>query len=188
MSTNNKSCHGQFDCMQNSSTSMPLNFLFRKAWKLKTVWFHMVWHLKNKGFAQTSKLTLSKITKPVHTSKSKERISTRSTKNSNGEILNLKPNELVEVRSEQEILQTLNAKKRHKGLLWMAGMRKYCGKRYKVFKRLDTILLESNGELRKMKNTVLLESVMCDGYEFFGCDRSCFHYWREAWLKRVEPN
>jgi hypothetical protein len=64
-------------------------------------------------------------------------------------------------------------------------MKDYCGKRYRVFKRLETILLESNGQLRKMKNTVLLEGVTCDGSEFYGCDRSCFHYWREVWLRRA---
>lgn len=46
-------------------------------------------------------------------------------------------------------------------------------------------MLETNGELRKMKNTVLLEGAMCDGKAFSGCDRSCFHFWREVWLRRV---
>jgi hypothetical protein len=44
-------------------------------------------------------------------------------------------------------------------------------------------MLEGSGELRKLQNTVLLEGVMCDG--IFGCDRSCFQFWREAWLRRV---
>ncbi|MCK4793403.1 MAG: hypothetical protein KAV87_57270 [Desulfobacteraceae bacterium] len=105
---------------------------------------------------------------------------------SDEQVLNLKPGELVEVKSEEEILATLDENKKNKGLLWMAGMRNFCGKRFRVFKKLETILLESNGEYRKMKNTVLLEGVMCTGEEFYGCDRSCFHYWREVWLKRVE--
>lgn len=102
------------------------------------------------------------------------------------ERLGLKPGELVEVKSESEIRATLDEKARNRGMLWMPNMRKFCGKRYRVYKRLERILLESNGEHRNVKDTVLLEGVLCDGEEWFGCDRSCFHYWKEAWLKRVE--
>jgi hypothetical protein len=104
------------------------------------------------------------------------------------EVLGVQPGELVEVKSADEILTTLGPDRRHKGLLWMTGMRKHCGRQYKVLKRAETIMLESNGELRTMENTVLLEGVMCDGAEFGGCDRSCFHFWREAWLRRVTRN
>jgi hypothetical protein len=103
------------------------------------------------------------------------------------EVLDLQPGELVEVKSTEEILATLDHRRRHKGLLWMTGMKKYCGRRYRVRKRVQRITLESNGELRNMKHTVLLDGVMCDGREFGGCDRCCFHFWREAWLKRIQP-
>jgi len=56
----------------------------------------------------------------------------------------------------------------------MTGMRRFCGGRYRVLMRVDKIILESNGELRTMKNTVLLEGVMCDGKDFCGYDRWCF--------------
>jgi hypothetical protein len=102
------------------------------------------------------------------------------------EVLGLRPGELVEVKSIDEILATLDPNRKYKGLLWMTGMRKFCGKRYRVLKRIENILLETNGDSRKMKNTVILDGVMCDGSDFGSCDRSCFHFWREAWLKRVE--
>jgi hypothetical protein len=35
--------------------------------------------------------------------------------------------------------------------------------------------------------TVFLEGVYCDGKRHNDCDRSCLLFWREAWLKRVEP-
>ena len=101
------------------------------------------------------------------------------------ETLNLQPGELAEVKTEEEIRATLDADGRNHGLLWMRGMDRYCGKRCRVFRRVNTILLESTGQQRKMKNTVLLEGLTCDGSDFFGCDRSCFYYWREAWLRRV---
>jgi hypothetical protein len=97
----------------------------------------------------------------------------------------LQPGEWVQVKPIEEILATLDGSRRHKGLLWMTGMRQHCGRQYRVHRRVQRITLEGTGELRTMKNTVLLEGVMCDGREFGGCDRSCFHFWREAWLRRV---
>jgi hypothetical protein len=102
------------------------------------------------------------------------------------EVLGLQTGELVEVKSEEEIIATLDPHGKERGLLWMPEMRRFCGKRFRVFKRLGPILLESTGEFREVKNTVLLEGVMCDGEGFYGCTRSCFHFWREVWLKRVE--
>jgi hypothetical protein len=102
------------------------------------------------------------------------------------EVLDLQPGELVEVKSEEEILATLDQQGKQRGLSWMPSMRKFCGQRFRVFKRLGPIVLESTGEFRDIKNTVLLEGVLCDGDGFFGCTRSCFHFWREAWLRRVE--
>jgi hypothetical protein len=101
------------------------------------------------------------------------------------EVLNLQPGELVEVKSEEEILATLDQNGKSEGLYWMPEMQKFCGKRFRVLKRLERILLESTQKYRKVKNMVLLEGVMCDG-QAYGCDRSCFHFWREAWLRRVE--
>lgn len=101
------------------------------------------------------------------------------------ETLALQPGELVEVKSIDEILATLDRDRRHKGLRWMTGMSRHCGRQYRVYRRVQRITLEHSGEQRHMKNTVLLEGVMCDGKDFGGCDRSCFHFWREAWLRRI---
>jgi len=103
--------------------------------------------------------------------------------------LNLQPGELVEVRSEKEIFATLDHEGKLKGLRFTREMRKFCGKRFRVYKRLEKIILEATGELRTIKTpTVLLEGVFCDGSAHGGCDRSCFCFWREAWLKRVNEN
>ena len=106
----------------------------------------------------------------------------------NNEVLNLQPGEWVKVRSVKEIFATLNAKGKLRGLRFIPEMVKFCGKRFKVYKRLDKIILEATGELRKIRTpTVLLEGVFCDGKAHSGCDRSCFCFWREAWLKRETP-
>lgn len=175
MSTCEKPCHGQFGCLVDSSD----------AYRFSTV-RKVLWGIKNKGLLWTLERVLSKAMKPIRTKK-KDNPGYLEEKKERpyDKVLNLKPGELVEVKSEREILATLDADGKNRGLLWMRGMRSYCGKRYRVFKRVETILLESNGKLRKMRDTVLLEGVMCDGSEFYECDRSCFHYWREVWLRRT---
>ena len=104
------------------------------------------------------------------------------------EVFNLQPSELVEVRSAKEIFATLDEQGKLGGLQFIPEMVKFCGKRFKVHKRLEKIILEATGELRKIRTpTVLLERVFCDGKAHGGCDRSCFCFWREAWLERVTP-
>jgi len=102
------------------------------------------------------------------------------------EPLNLQPGEWVEVRPIDEISLTLDGYKKYKGLFFMPEMEKFCGKKFKVFKIVNIIKLESTGEVRKLKTpSIFLEGVYCDGERHEGCDRSCFHFWKEAWLKRI---
>ena len=101
------------------------------------------------------------------------------------EVLDLQPGELVEVKSEDEIRQTLDSTGRNRGLIFLVGMEEYCGRRLRVYKRVERMLLENTAyEVRRVRSTVLLEGAVCQGIGI-GCDRSCFHFWREAWLKRV---
>jgi len=102
------------------------------------------------------------------------------------ESLGLKPGEWVEVKSEKEIFATLDQHGKLRGLAFNREMAKFCGKRFRVYKRLEKIILESTGELRRIRTpTVMLEGVFCDGEAHDKCDRSCFCFWREAWLRRV---
>lgn len=103
--------------------------------------------------------------------------------------LNLVPGDWVEIKSFEDIFNTLNEEGKLRGLVFIKEMRKYCGKRFKVFKKLDKIVLETTGEMRRIRSpTFLLEGVLCDGEAHGNCDRSCFCFWREDWLKPVsEP-
>lgn len=108
---------------------------------------------------------------------------------SENESLNLQPGEWVQVRSIDEICVTLDDKGKYKGLYFMPEMEKFCGKKFKIFKRAEIIKLESTGEVRKLRSpSIFLEGVYCNGERHEGCDRSCFHFWREAWLKRITDN
>jgi hypothetical protein len=103
--------------------------------------------------------------------------------------LGLQPGELVEVRSVKEIFATLDQQGKLNGLAFNREMAKFCGKRFRVYRRLEKIILESTGELRTIKTpTVMLEGVFCNGEAHGKCDRSCFCFWREAWLRRASPD
>lgn len=101
------------------------------------------------------------------------------------EVLNLHAGEYIEVKSEDEILKTLDENGRLNGLTYVPAMREFCGRRFKVFKRMETMYQEESGKVRKLKHTVLLDGVHCDGL-LMRCDRACFFFWREAWLRRVD--
>lgn len=112
---------------------------------------------------------------------------TASTSSMKGNDLNLRPGELVEVKSIKEVFAMLDDQNKLAGLRFNPEMTKFCGQRFKVFKRLNKIIIESTGELRRIRiPTVILEGVYCDGRSHGDCDRSCFCFWREAWLKRVD--
>jgi hypothetical protein len=101
------------------------------------------------------------------------------------EVLGLRPGEIVEVKSREEILETLDFKGRNRGLQFMPEMFKYCGKRFRVLKRVDRMVVAASGKMRLIPNTVILEGVYCDGKAHGGCQRMCSCLWREIWLRRV---
>ncbi|MFZ2322538.1 MAG: hypothetical protein WAV89_02455 [Ignavibacteriaceae bacterium] len=102
------------------------------------------------------------------------------------ETLNLKPGDLVEVKQLKEIITTLDKYGKNKGLEFSPDMKQFCGKQFKVRNRLDKMIIERSGRMRNVKNTVILEGVICNCfYAFGGCPRKEFQYWREIWLRRV---
>ena len=100
------------------------------------------------------------------------------------EILDLQPGEWVEVKPIQDILSTLDSQGKLRGLAFLPGMHPFCGRQFKVLRRMETLYQEESGQVRRLKNTVLLADVQCDGL-LMKCDRLCYLFWREAWLNRV---
>jgi|GEM_PF-376111 len=179
----NSACHGVLECLRSGSTPWGMSPVMRIYQRCAS---YLTWWLENLGWRKAlQQIAGDGFRRRSGGGAAKGFGVVRATDTGVNETLGLQPGELVEVRTIDEILATLDRRRRCKGLLWMTGMRKYCGKRYRVYKRVDRIMLETNGELRRMKNTVLLEGVICDGEAFGGCHRSCFHFWREVWLKRV---
>lgn len=99
----------------------------------------------------------------------------------------LQPGDLVRIRSDEEVRSTLNKDNIFKGLGIMPEMAKFYGKEYRVFKKIDRIMVEATGELRQIRSpTYLLDGVYCDGEFHKGCDRSCFLLWKREWLIKVK--
>lgn len=102
--------------------------------------------------------------------------------------LGLRVGDVVEVRSEQEILATLDHEGRLDGLPFMPEMLPFCGQRFRVHRRADKtcdpVTTTRGGHIRRMHDTVHLEGLRCDGAAHGGCQAQCLMYWKEAWLRR----
>lgn len=103
--------------------------------------------------------------------------------------LNLRPGELVRVKSHEEILKTVDSGNKNRGMHWDAELVPYCGGTYKVLKRVNKMIDERTGKMLEMKNPcVVLDTVVCQArYSSCRmlCPKSMFPYWREIWLERV---
>ncbi|MFL6143625.1 MAG: hypothetical protein ACJ72N_17405 [Labedaea sp.] len=104
-------------------------------------------------------------------------------------VLNLRVGELVEVRSAEEILATLDERGELENLPFMPEMLAYCGQRLSVHKVAHKVCdtLNRTG-MRKMSGAVHLTGARCSGEEHGGCQTACSLYWKEQWLRRVAPD
>lgn len=101
--------------------------------------------------------------------------------------LDLQPGEMVEVKSKDEIMATLDAKQRNRGLSFDVEMLRYCGRKARVLRRVERIIDEKSGRMLHLNSDcIMLEDVVCVGTMHKLCPRSIYSYWREVWLRRVE--
>jgi hypothetical protein len=97
----------------------------------------------------------------------------------------LRVGDWVEVRSKEEILRTLDCNGRLDGMPFMPEMFRYCGGKFRVFKRAHKTcdyVTPYPYRTRRLDGTVHLET-RCDGEAHSGCQAGCLLYWKEAWLK-----
>jgi hypothetical protein len=102
--------------------------------------------------------------------------------------LDLQPGEWVRVKPASEIARTLDAHGKNRGLAFTVEMLPFCGRTFRVLRRLEKMVHEPTCELIDVRHTVMLNGVTCNGCHILrgGCPRDNFHFWREAWLQRVE--
>jgi hypothetical protein len=100
--------------------------------------------------------------------------------------LDLQPGEVVEVKSHAEILATLDSRSKNRGLAFDVEMVPYCGRRFRVLRRVERIIEESTGKSIKIQGgCVILDGVTCRGIYHRLCPRSTYPFWREIWLRRA---
>jgi hypothetical protein len=104
--------------------------------------------------------------------------------------LDLKPGDLVRVKSEAEIMKTIDANRKNRGLTFDVEMTPFCGKSFQVLARVEKIVDERSGAMLRMpRDCIILDGAFCGGclsqYRMF-CPRAIYPYWREIWLERAE--
>lgn len=103
------------------------------------------------------------------------------------ECHHFQPRELVTVKSQGEIRETLNQAGCNRGLYFMPDMWKACGKKLEVERTVEKIIVDGTGEMRRLRNTVFLKDSHCECFNSMaGCPRNEFSYWRGTWLRPVQ--
>lgn len=100
----------------------------------------------------------------------------------------LQPGDLVEVRSKEEIMPTLDANNKNRGLGFDSELLPFCGRRARVLKNVEKIIDEPTGRMMRLRDCVILEQFACTGRYHRFCPRAIHIYWREAWLRRVDES
>jgi len=100
--------------------------------------------------------------------------------------LDLQPGDTVRVRTKREIEETLNVRRRNRGLWFDGEMLRFCGGVHRVASRVDRLIDEGSGALLDISNPcIVLEGVTASG-EYLGlCPQNEVILWREIWLERV---
>ena len=105
------------------------------------------------------------------------------------EHLDLRPGELVRIKSREEILATLDSNLLNRGMGFDAEMSRFCGRTARVKARATRCVDERSGRMLTMKNPcIILEDIVCEGAFKANCPREFVCWWREIWLERVGPS
>jgi hypothetical protein len=95
----------------------------------------------------------------------------------------------VTVRPAREILATLDVSGTLDGLPFMPEMLNWCGKSFRVLRRVDKTCVDGHPMRRFSHNdVVVLEGPRCDGSSHDGCKHGCRIFWKEAWLGPAAPD
>lgn len=96
----------------------------------------------------------------------------------------VKADDKVELRSPAEILATLDARGCLEGLPFMPEMLGFFGTALTVTARVERACdtFDYTG-VRRLRDTVILGDLRCEGTGHAGCQAQCRLYWKEAWLR-----
>jgi hypothetical protein len=103
----------------------------------------------------------------------------------------LRAGDEVRIKSEGDILATLDHRGRRNGLPFMPEALQFCGTvarvRARAHKTCDTVSGDAKG-LRRLERAVHLDDLRCDGTAHGGCQAACLLFWHEDWLDRVDAS
>lgn len=96
--------------------------------------------------------------------------------------------DLVQIKTREQILATLDDKGCIDGMPFMPEMLQYCGKVIRVasvaHKTCETAMRTWKG--RRLDSTVHLSGARCTGAAHGGCQAACNLFWKDEWLSPVE--
>jgi hypothetical protein len=94
--------------------------------------------------------------------------------------------DLVEIKSLQEIAETLDTSGSIAGLPFMPEMVRYCGQQFRAYRVIDKIYdYGRTKKLRRLDDSLSLLGLRCDGSVHGGCQAACYLIWKVDWLKPV---
>jgi hypothetical protein len=103
---------------------------------------------------------------------------------------NLRPGDLVRIRSKRDIRDTLGPTGKNRGLWFDREMVPYCGRTATVQAKVDRFIDETDGRLIELaSDCYILKGVVCRGEHSdkrWLCPREIYPWWRESWLEQVE--
>jgi hypothetical protein len=94
--------------------------------------------------------------------------------------------EWVDVKGAAGIVESLDEHGRNCGLGFTPTMIPALGQRHQVLYPIRKIILEQDGRMVHLSNTVALDGVVCEGNCVSQCPRAEYLYWRESWLDRAD--
>jgi hypothetical protein len=96
----------------------------------------------------------------------------------------LRRGDVVQLRTPAEIRATLDERGCLDGLPFMPEMLGFFGRQFTVSARVERACdtIEKSG-VRRIRDTVLLDELRCDGSGHAGCQAQCRLYWKERWLR-----
>jgi hypothetical protein len=99
----------------------------------------------------------------------------------------MRAGDIVEVRSQDEILATLDQDGALEGMPFMPEMLQYCGRRFRIskvaHKTCDTAYKTG---ARRIRDCYHLQELRCDGTAHGGCQAGCLLFFKGSWLRKVD--
>jgi hypothetical protein len=104
------------------------------------------------------------------------------------ESQDIQEGDIVRVRPKENIKRELDDAGKYKGCWFIDEQYEYCGKEFKIAKKVNCFFDEAKQKIVKCSNMFFLEGVLCSGRQRLysvSCDRNCFFFWHTAWLEKV---